>query len=79
MTEKPSSLPEGIEQRIDKACDLILECLDMNKITKSEGVSAMASCLVSILAHHESEKHFLTILEMMKMAFAESRKKNELE
>jgi len=69
--EKP---PEGLVDGVDKACTLILECMDFNNISKSEAVSSMATMIVSILAHYESPTHFYQVLKMMDQGFKESRK-----
>ena len=74
MTISEGELPAGMESRVDKATDLILECMDMNKISKSEGVSTMASLLVSILSQYKDDAHFKAVIKLMQEAFYESRK-----
>lgn len=65
---------QDLTARVDKACQLLLECMDFNNISKSESISAMASLIVSILATSSNDTAFFTILKMMEQSFKETRK-----
>ncbi len=67
-------LPKDLINNVDKACELILGVMDLNGITKSEAVSAMATMIVNILAHYDDPKHFNAVIKMMDEAFKELRK-----
>jgi hypothetical protein len=69
----PGGVPDQLAANVDKTCSMLLEFLDINNISKSAGVSAMASLLVSILASQKDEVSFNGIIKMMQMAFKETR------
>lgn len=69
--------PIGLLDDVDRACNLILECLDVNNISKSAGISAMATVMVSILVNCESSGHFYAVIKMMEDGFKEARVKND--
>jgi hypothetical protein len=75
LTSTKDKIPDGLVEGVDKSCELLLECLDVNQVTKSQGVSAMATLIVSILANYDNDEHFHAIIDMMKRAFKEHRKK----
>jgi hypothetical protein len=75
MVNDDGTLPVGLVDNVDKACELILECFEMNKISKSAGVSAMATLIVSILATYEKDDHFVGVMKLMAAAFKEHRNK----
>jgi len=76
MVNDGGTLPVGLVDNVDKGCELILECLDLNKISKSAGVSAMATLIVSILATYEKDDHFIAVMKLMASAFKEHRKRS---
>ena len=72
MKVNEGPIPDGLAQGVDRTCDLILECFDCNNISKSEGVSAMASMLVNILL--KNPESFRAIMQMMQISFEAGRK-----
>ena len=68
------NMPQDLPGRVDKVLNIMLECFDLNHVSKSEAVSAMASLLASILAHYDDRSHFDNVIKMMVDAFEESRK-----
>ena len=74
MSTQTVSKTVDISSRVDRATTLILECFDLNQISKSEAVSAMASLMCSVLAHYENRAHFDNVMTMMHSVFEESRK-----
>lgn len=66
--------PIGLADDVDRTCKLILECLDVNNVSKSAGVSAMATLIANILSSYEDPDHFYNILKLMKEVFKECKK-----
>ena len=76
MTADDGKAPIELIDSVDKGCELLLECLDMNKISKSAGVSAMATLIVSILATYKTDDHFIAVMKLMTAAFKEHRNRS---
>ena len=72
ITENDEKTPD----EVDKTCDLLLEFFDINNISLSIALSAMATLLASNLASFKKEDPFHRVMEMMQTAFKEQRKIN---
>ena len=68
------TMPQELPERVDKVLKLMLECFDLNHVTKSEAVSAMGTLVVNILAHYDDRSHFDNVIKMMVDSFEDSRK-----
>ena len=69
---KKKAMDNGEAERVEKACDLLMDCLEINNISKSTGVSAMASIITTILSEYEPV-YIKSMMQMMIDAYNEKK------
>ena len=67
--KKKSDLYVKNVQDADKACKLILECMDLNRISKSTGLSAMVTLIASIYMELDSREPFDQMIQSLTSTF----------
>ena len=66
---KTGEVPKNLEEESSNTVALILECMEINNISKSAAVSAMATLIVTIFSHFPDRKNFDEIINMMRNSY----------